>query len=81
MAVVSVKKGKYSLFRGSFSEDGIKEFLRDLSYGKGSTAPIRGTSLPKVDSVDPWDGKDGELPPEESLDLDDDSDVESKDEL
>lgn len=70
MAVVSTKKGKYSLFRGSFSEEGVSEFLRDLSYGKGSTAPIRGTSLPKVDVVDPWDGKDGQLPPEEDIDLD-----------
>lgn len=71
MAVVSVKKGKYSLFRGSFGEEGIKEFLRDLSYGKGSTSPIKGTSLPKVDTVDAWDGKDGQLPEEEPLDLDD----------
>jgi len=28
MAVVNMKKGKYSLFRGSFSEDGINELLR-----------------------------------------------------
>jgi protein disulfide-isomerase A6 len=79
MAVVSVKKGKYSLFKGSYSEEGIKEFLRDLSYGKGSTAPIRGTSLPKVDPVDPWDGKDGQPPVEETFNLDDDE--PEKDEL
>ncbi|ODN03361.1 Protein disulfide-isomerase A6 [Orchesella cincta] len=80
MAVVSAKKGKYSLFRGSFSEEGIREFLRDLSYGKGSTAPIRGATLPKIDSVDPWDGKDGQLPQEESL-LDLDDAFDDKDEL
>lgn len=79
MAVVSVKKGKYSLFRGSFSDDGVKEFLRDLSYGKGSILPIRGTTLPKLDTVDPWDGKDGQLPVEENIDLDDD--LGDKDEL
>lgn len=28
MAVVNVKKMKYSLLRGSFSENGINEFLR-----------------------------------------------------
>lgn len=28
MAIVNVKKGKYSLFRGSFSNDGVGEFLR-----------------------------------------------------
>jgi len=28
MAAVNLKKGKYSLFRGSFADDGIAEFLR-----------------------------------------------------
>lgn len=80
MAVVSTKKGKYSLFRGSFSEEGIHEFLRDLSYGKGSTAPIRGASLPAVDTVEAWDGKDGQLPVEEDINLDD-LEEDGKDEL
>ncbi|KAJ1531916.1 hypothetical protein ONE63_000558 [Megalurothrips usitatus] len=82
MAVVNTKKMKYSILKGSFSSDGIKEFLRDLSFGRGSTAPVRGASLPKINSVDAWDGKDGELPAEDDIDL---SDVElddlSKDEL
>lgn len=30
LAVLNVKKMKYSILRGSFSEDGIKEFLRYL---------------------------------------------------
>lgn len=33
MAVVNVKKGKYSLFRGSFSKDGVAEFLRFVVSG------------------------------------------------
>jgi len=70
MAVVNVKKGKYSLFRGSFSSDGVGEFLRDLSYGRGSTAPLRGTSLPKISKADAWDGKDGQPPVEEDYDKD-----------
>ena len=32
---------------------------RDLSYGKGSTAPLKNAKLPTVKSVEPWDGKDG----------------------
>lgn len=76
MAVVNTKKMKYSILRGSFSSDGIKEFLRDLSFGRGSTAPVKGASLPKINSVDAWDGKDGELPSEEDIDL---SDVELDD--
>ena len=73
---------KYSTLTGSFSQDGINEFLRDLSYGKGRTSPVKGAKLPKISSIDPWDGKDGELPVEEDIDL---SDVElddlDKDEL
>jgi len=71
MAIVNVKKGKYSLFRGSYSEEGVGEFLRDLSYGRGTTAPIKGASLPKISNVEPWDGKDGQLPVEEDISFDD----------
>lgn len=80
MAVVNVKKMKYSLLRGSFSQDGINEFLRDLSYGRGHTAPVKGAALPKIYSVEPWDGKDGQLPEEEDIDLSD-VDLDDKDEL
>ena len=76
LAVVSAKKMKYSLLTGSFGHDGIHEFLRDLSYGKGRTNPVRGAKLPKVSKVEAWDGKDGQLPEEEDIDL---SDVELDD--
>ncbi len=82
MAVLSHKKMKYSTLTGSFGADGVNEFLRDLSYGKGRTSPVRGAAIPKIDSQDPWDGKDGVLPEEDDIDL---SDVElddlDKDEL
>ncbi|KAG8232915.1 hypothetical protein J437_LFUL011023 [Ladona fulva] len=83
LAVMNAKKMKYSILRGSFSYDGINEFLRDLSFGRGSTAPVKGASLPKIHATEPWDGQDGQLPPEEDIDLSDvdlDDDV-SKDEL
>lgn len=52
---------------------------RDLSFGRGQTAPVRGAEMPKISKTEPWDGKDGELPPEEDIDL---SDVDlEKDEL
>ena len=38
----SQKKMKFSILTGSFGFDGINEFLRDLSYGKGRTNPVRG---------------------------------------
>ncbi|XP_063548953.1 protein disulfide-isomerase A6 homolog [Cydia strobilella] len=79
MAVVNAKKLKFSTLRGSFSETGINEFLRDLSFGRGQTAPVRGAEMPDVAAGEPWDGKDGELPQEEDIDL---SDVDlEKDEL
>ncbi|KAJ2940659.1 hypothetical protein O0L34_g14766 [Tuta absoluta] len=79
MAVVNAKKLKFSTLRGSFSEAGINEFLRDLSFGRGQTAPVRGAKMPAVSGAAAWDGKDGELPPEEDIDL---SDVDlEKDEL
>ncbi|XP_066554480.1 protein disulfide-isomerase A6 [Amia ocellicauda] len=82
MAAINARKMKYALLKGSFSETGIHEFLRDLSVGRGSTATVGGGVIPKIHSVDPWDGKDGELPVEDDIDL---SDVElddlDKDEL
>lgn len=72
MAIANLKKQKYSLLRGSFSKDGINEFLRDISYGRGQTAPIPGdvADLKIVQTV-PWDGKDGQMPEEEDIDLSD----------
>ncbi|XP_052765052.1 protein disulfide-isomerase A6 homolog [Mya arenaria] len=85
MAAINSRKMKYALLRGSFAEQGIKDFLRDLSYGRGSTNPITGDKLPSIEARDPWDGKDGELPQEEDIDLSDveldDLDEPSKDEL
>lgn len=34
---------------------------RALAFGRGSTEPVRGAKLPKVEKLDPWDGKDGEV--------------------
>nr|XP_029486815.1 protein disulfide-isomerase A6-like [Oncorhynchus nerka] len=62
MTAINARKMKFALLKGSFSETGIHEFLRDLSVGRGSTATVGGGALPKINSVDAWDGKDGELP-------------------
>lgn len=80
MAVVNFKKMKFSLFRGSFSKSGINEFLRDLSFGRGHTAPLKGAQFPAINSVEAWDGQDAQLPVDDDIDL---SDVllDDKDEL
>lgn len=71
MAAINTRKMKFALLRGSFSDTGIHDFLRELSVGRGSTATLGGGNLPKIQSVEPWDGKDGQLPEEEEYDLSD----------
>ncbi|KAM6906014.1 protein disulfide-isomerase A6 isoform 2-T2 [Lycodopsis pacificus] len=71
MAAINLRKMKFALLRGSFSETGIHEFLRELSVGRGSTATLGGGTMPKIQTVEPWDGKDGQLPVEEDYDLSD----------
>lgn len=83
MAAVNIKKMKYSILRGAFSKDGIYEFLRDLSFGRGNTAPVKGAQMPKINSITPWDGKDAEPIQEEDIDLSDVEldDIKDKEEL
>jgi protein disulfide-isomerase A6 len=71
MAAVNTRKMKFSLLKGSFSEKGLNEFLLEVAVGRSSTEPIKAGQLPKVTSIEAWDGKDAELPPEEDIDLDD----------
>uniref|UniRef100_A0A1A8K1V5 Protein disulfide-isomerase A6 n=2 Tax=Nothobranchius TaxID=28779 RepID=A0A1A8K1V5_NOTKU len=71
MAAINARKMKFALLRGSFSETGIHEFLRELSVGRGSTATLGGGAMPKINTVEAWDGKDGQLPVEEEYDLSD----------
>lgn len=84
LAAVNVRKMKFSILKGSFDKTGIDEFLRALAVGRGSTEPIRGAALPELETVEPWDGQDGQLPEEEDIDLSDfdmDDDDSEKDEL
>ncbi|KRZ16465.1 Protein disulfide-isomerase A6, partial [Trichinella zimbabwensis] len=79
LAAINARKMKFALLRGSFSKDGITEFLKELSYGRGSTAPVKGAQLPAIVETSPWDGKDGELPQVDDIDV---SDIDlEKDEL
>lgn len=71
MAALNSRKMKFAILKGPFSFDGINSFLRELQFGKGSTAPLKGAELPKVIATESWDGKDGELPKEEDINLDD----------
>lgn len=76
MIAVNTRKLKYSTMTGSFGKDGISEFLRDLSYGRGKTSSLRSSSFPEAEKVKAWDGKDAEQIVIDDIDL---SDVELED--
>jgi len=71
LVAVNSRKGKFVLLRGSFSEAGINEFLRELSMGRGSTEQLAAGKLPAISDVSSWDGKDAKLDVEEEINLDD----------
>uniref|UniRef100_A0A0N4ZQP4 Protein disulfide-isomerase A6 homolog n=1 Tax=Parastrongyloides trichosuri TaxID=131310 RepID=A0A0N4ZQP4_PARTI len=71
MVAVNPRKQKYSILKGSFGVEGISEFVRDLSYGKGQTLSMTGDKFPTIVKVEAWDGKDGVMPVEEDIDLSD----------
>lgn len=76
MVAVNKRKLKSSTMTGSFGKEGIAEFLRDLSFGRGKTSSLRGSEFPTAANVLAWDGKDAEPPVMEDIDL---SDVELDD--
>ena len=57
---MNTRKKVYSTLKGSFSGAGINEFVGELFYGRSPTIPFKG-SLSPVQTVEPWDGKDGEV--------------------
>ena len=82
--VSTAPKAKYSVLTCPFEQDAILDFLKELTKGfNGQVSPIKGGKLPKIDTIDPWDGKDGEMPVEEEIDLSDVEldDLDIKDEL
>lgn len=56
--VINLRKEKYAVMRGSFTSEGIRDFLHDLVMGGGkvSLSPIN--SLPDIKPSTAWDGKD-----------------------
>lgn len=71
LVAVNSRKGKFVLLRGSFSESGINEFLRELSVGRGSIQQLPNNKMPTLSEVPAWDGKDAKIEVEEDINLDD----------
>jgi len=61
---INLKKERYGVHRGTL--DTLGDFLKSMMIGKVPLNPVP-KSLPKFRKTEPWDGKDGELPPEEEL--------------
>jgi len=70
MAVVNIRKKVFVLLRGSFSKSGIDELLKSIAVGRGRTEKLT-NGLPTLSNAEAWDGKDGQLPEEEDIDLSD----------
>ncbi|GJQ68653.1 hypothetical protein Trydic_g17198 [Trypoxylus dichotomus] len=63
MVVVSLKKKVYSVLHGAFSEEGITEFLRALSYGRSNIDSLKSEII--LRDIDLWDGQDAVIPLEQ----------------
>lgn len=57
------------MLQGRFNTESIRSFLRSVQYRQGSSNPIVVNKLPRINSIQPWNGKDPE--PEASFDDDD----------
>ena len=85
---INARKGKYVVLKGSFSQEGISSFLKELSAGRLTSplVPMSGVAegkLPVIDASEPWDGNDGKLDVVEDIDLsdvklDDDNETDKK---
>ncbi|VDL16197.1 unnamed protein product [Hymenolepis diminuta] len=69
LVTVNLRKQKYAVMHGSFSADGIRDFLYELGQGRSSSTLSVMTSLPEIEDSKPWDGKDAPVVHEEEIDL------------
>lgn len=58
MVAINPRKQKFAVMHGSFAADGVRDFLYDLSQGRGTSSLSTLTALPDVENSMPWDGKD-----------------------
>jgi len=56
LQALSIKKGLRIPFQSAFSAEGVAEFVKRVAAGKA--APVKVKSLPKLNTITQWDGKD-----------------------
>jgi len=67
-AVIAMHLGKkkFGVHRGTFDKESLNGFIKSMMIGRVPLQDIP-KGMPKWPKIKPWDGKDGELPPEEEL--------------
>ncbi|XP_021735259.1 protein disulfide isomerase-like 2-3 [Chenopodium quinoa] len=68
MVALNAKKGAYAPLKTAFELDHIVEFVKEAGRGGKGNLPM--SSTPKIENVEPWDGKDGEVIEEDEFSLD-----------
>ncbi|KAI4319879.1 hypothetical protein MLD38_033425 [Melastoma candidum] len=83
LVALNAKKGAYAPLRSAYELDHIVEFVREAGLGGKGNLPFEGT--PVVSTIEPWDGKDGEILEEDEFSLEElmggGFDASGKDEL
>lgn len=65
LAAYSIDKGVYAVHRSSFTEGNVRKFLLGITSGRQGTIAMK--AIPRVVTVEPWDGLEGVPFEEESL--------------
>lgn len=68
MVALNAKKGAYAPLKTAFELDHIVEFVKEAGRGGKGNLPM--SSTPKIEKIEPWDGKDGEVIEEDEFSLD-----------
>ncbi|KAK9663914.1 hypothetical protein RND81_14G006000 [Saponaria officinalis] len=80
LVALNTKKGLYAPLKSAFELEHIVAFVKEAGLGGKGNLPLSAT--PKIENIEPWDGKDGEVIEEEEFSLDelmeDDGETEDK---
>ncbi|KMT02490.1 hypothetical protein BVRB_9g204360 [Beta vulgaris subsp. vulgaris] len=80
MVAINVKKGAYAPLKTAFELDHLVDFVKKAGRGGKGNLPMNDT--PKIEKIEAWDGKDGEVIEEDEFSLDelmkDEDDTDSK---
>eukprot|EP01018_Ginkgo_biloba_P003409 Gb_35388 [translate_table: standard] len=82
LVALNIKKGVYAPLRSAFEMEHVVEFVKDAGRGGKGNLPLQ--SVPVLEKIEPWDGKDGEILEEDEFTLDEllgDENIDTEKEL